>query len=273
MSKLKKALEKAKKARDNNDDISLINEETGNFPLAGIKQAINIPHVEHVTPVYEKVRVQKIDFELARKNRILTTCIGNVAADNIKILRTQLIHNIKESAENTLLIASANPGEGRTTAAINLSISLSQQIDRSVLLVEADLRNPSIHKVLGLDIKFGLSDYLRGKAEITDILINPGLPQLDILPAGKTLPNSSELLGSQRMQLLIKELKRHYSERFIIFDSPPILTCADALVLSRFIDSILMIVEAENTTKEELKRAVELLKDRHIIGTVLNKLK
>lgn len=274
MSKLRKALEKAKQSRQQED---MNYHDTTQEPSASERIATtpgksqNLIAVEKVNPSYHQTKVQPIDFENLEKNRIISICHGNVIADRIKILRTQILNYMREAGGNTLLVASSNPGEGRTVTAINLAIALSQQIDGTVLLVDADLRKPSIHTVLGIDVDKGLSDYLRGKAEIPELLINPGIPRLVILPGGKPIANSSELLGAPRMKLLVKEMKERYADRIIIFDSSPLLASADSMVLSRYIDGILIVVEAEKTTQEDLKRTLELLKERPVIGTVFNK--
>ncbi|HEU20504.1 MAG TPA: exopolysaccharide biosynthesis protein [Deltaproteobacteria bacterium] len=275
MSKLRKALEKAKESRQH-DDASYkeaprqtASESEGMVIMP--ERASHDTAVEKINPSYLQTKVCPIDFENLEKKRIISICHGNMVADRIKILRTQILNHLREAGGNTLLIASANSGEGRTVTAINLAIALSQQIDGTVLLVDSDLRNPSIHTLLGIDVTKGLSDYLRGKAEIPELLINPGIPRLVILPGGKPLVNSSELLGAPKMKLLVKEMKERYADRIIIFDSSPLLDSADSMVLSRFIDGILIVVEAEKTTKEDLKRTLELLKERPVIGTVFNK--
>ena len=274
MSKLRKALEKAKQSRQGDD---MEYHETSQTAPAS-EQIVTLPEKpkdvttgEKVNPSYHQTKVHPIDFENLEKNRIISICHGNRAADRIKILRTQILNYMRDVGGNTLLIASANSGEGRTVTAINLAIALSQQIDGTVLLVDSDLRKPSIHTLLGLDVDKGLSDYLRGKADIPELLINPGIPRLVILPGGKPIANSSELLGAPRMKLLVKEIKERYADRIIIFDSSPLLTSADSFVLSRFIDGILIVVEAEKTTQEDLKRTIELLKERPVIGTIFNK--
>ena len=272
MSKLKKALEKAKEARKDHFE-DLVIDEDRSTPVTSLPVTKQEKPFEKVDPSYVHTKIKHIDFQNLEKNKIISICHGNVVADQLKILRTRILTYLRDAGGNSLLIASANPGEGRTVTAINLAIALSQQIDGTVLLVDADLRKPSIHNLLGFDSDKGLSDYLRGKAEIHDLLVNPGMPRLVVLPGGKPLPNSSEHLGSPRMESLVKELKERYSDRFIIFDSSPLLTSADPLVLSRFVDGILMVVEAEKTTKEELKGAMDLLRDRPIIGTMLNKTK
>lgn len=273
MSKLKKALEKAKEARKNSMEVPIIDREPISSPLQKLSTINQGKRFDKVNPTYHHTKVQHIDFQNLEKNKIISICHGNEVADRIKILRTQILQYLKEVHGNSLLIASANPGEGRTVAAINLAIALSQQIDGTVLLVDADLRKPSVHSLLSLDVDRGLSDYLRGKAEIHELMINPGIPRLVVLPGGKPLPNSSELLGGPQMQYLVQEMKERYADRYIIFDSSPILTSADPLVLSRLVDGILLVVEAEKTNKDDLQRTIELLRDKPIIGTVFNKAK
>ena len=272
MSKLRKALDKAKEAREGLAGDIIIDDKILT-PLRTSPVKKQEKPFEKINPTYHHTVIKQIDFDNLENNKIISICHGNAVADQLKILRTQILSQLKKLKGNSLLITSANPGEGRTVTAINLAITLSQQIDGTVLLVDADLRNPSIHTLLGFDAENGLSDYLRGKAQIADLLVNPGMHRLVVLPGGKAIPNSSEHLGSPRMEALVNELKERYTDRFIIFDSPPLLTSADALVLSRFIDGILMVVEAEKTSKEDLKRAMELLRDQPVIGTVLNKIK
>jgi len=275
MSKLRKALDKARQARkeafiETKDEVYIDN--AGEPTLAFAPETTWETRPEHIRPAYSETKVQNIDFQNLEEKRIISNCHGNPVADRIKILRTQILQTIKENNRgNTLLIASANPGEGRTLIAANLAISLSQQIDGTVLLVDADLRKPSIHDLFELDVEGGLSEYLRKKVALPDILVNPGIPRLVILPGGKPADNSSELLGAPRMQSLVKEIKERYPDRFIIFDSPPLLTSADPLVLARYMDGIIIVVEAEKTKKDDLARIFELLKDRPVIGTVFNK--
>ena len=251
MSKLRKALDKAKEAREGLAGDIIIDDKILT-PLRTSPVKKQEKPLEKINPTYHHTVIKQIDFDNLENNKIISICHGNAVADQLKILRTQILSQLKKLKGNSLLITSANPGEGRTVTAINLAITLSQQIDGTVLLVDADLRNPSIHTLLGFDAENGLSDYLRGKAQIADLLVNPGMHRLVVLPGGKAIPNSSEHLGSPRMEALVNELKERYTDRFIIFDSPPLLTSADSLVLSRFIDGILMVVEAEKTSKRIL---------------------
>jgi len=278
MSKLKKALEKAKEARET-DGHTLVQENKSFQPAAlrghSEKNGINRSDV-HVN--YSETKVQKVDPIFLKKSKIISFFHEKGKPDQIKTMRTQILSKLKEIGGNSLLVTSANPREGKTFASINLSVSISQELDRTVLLVDADLTDPSkkhydfARDFFGIDINKGLSDYLLNEAEISDILLNPGVPKLTILPAGKKLLNSAELLGSPRMESLVNEIKSRYSsDRIVIFDSPSLLTIADPLVLSSYVDGILLIVEEGKTSEDDLKQTMELLNNKPVLGTVLNK--
>ena len=224
-----------------------------------------------INPVYSQTRQQSIDAETLKKNRIVSLMDGDIVSDQLKIMDTQVLNILNERKGNSLIITSPGAGEGKTFTAINLAISLSQKIDRTVLLVDADIRNPSVHKYMGIQAEKGLSDYLLGEADIPDLLINPGIAKLVLFPGGRPMSNSTVLLGAPRMKMLVDELKAKYPERIIIFDTPSLLTSADTLVFCPFVDSILLVVEAEKTSTADMKQAVSLLKDRPLIGTVYNK--
>jgi protein-tyrosine kinase len=269
MSKLKKALERAKEERLQTGQSMGQPED----PIL-VRQAFGAkPEMDRcdVNPTYECTRVVNIDPNHLVRHRVITVCTENPASDQIKILRSEILNGIGELEGNSFLVTSARDGEGKTLTAINLAISIAQELDRTVLLVDANLRKPAVHRYLGLEENFGLSDYLRNKADISTLLVNPGIKKLTVLPAGKPLANSSELLAAPRMEQAVKEMRARYPDRMIIFDTPPVLTSADALALGRFVDGVVLVVEAEKTSKEDLVRVVELLKDRPIVGTVLNK--
>ncbi|OPY90134.1 MAG: Tyrosine-protein kinase YwqD [Syntrophus sp. PtaU1.Bin208] len=273
MSKIQKALEKAKETRgDFFEHLTRDPESSRDFednPSRQRKQR----REEAPAPAYLHTRTLPANFEHLIQNHIIPDCKGSAAANRVKMLRTQILNKMAKEGKNTLLITSANPGEGKTLTAINLAISISQEMDRTTLLVDSDLRKPSIHSYFGFEVDKGLSDYLRKDVPLSDLLVSPGIEKLVVLPGGKPLTNSSELLGSPKMEALVMELKERYEDRFIIFDSCSLLEFADPLVLARFIDGILIVVEAEKTTKNDLKRTFELLKDKPIIGTLLNKLR
>ena len=153
-----------------------------------------------------------------------------------------------------------------------MAISFSQEFDRTVLLVEADLRKPSLKELMGLDADLpGLADHLLDRRPIQEILFRPDVNKLDIIPAGRGLLNSVELLGSQRMRDLVSDLKGRYRAQLIIFDTPPLLVSADAQVFSEMVDAIVMVVEAGRTSMDKINRARKLLDGKNLIGLILNK--
>jgi non-specific protein-tyrosine kinase len=279
MSRLKKALDKAKETRSTSDE-----DVAGRTPNPPQREKTEPPPPEtldrcEINPTCETTPIVDVDPDTLRKNKIISLFHDKEMTDQIKLLRVQILRRMEQLSGNTLLITSAKPREGKTFTAINLGISIAQEMDRTVLLVDADLKHPSMQHsdfasdFFSVNAQKGLSDYLLGQAEIPDLLLNPGIPKLTILPGGGPLSNSAELLGSPRMEMLVKEVKQRYPERFIIFDSSSVLISADPLVFSRFVDGVLLVVEAEKTSKKELGRALELLKDRPIVGTLFNKSK
>ncbi len=275
MSKIKKALDKAKMDRGTGDDIFVEWQEgqSKGADRSGEPHKTRERVRREVNPAYTNTRVLDVDPAILRKNRIVSMCSNDRTADQIKILRTEVLKSMGELGGRTIIVTSPNRGEGKTVTAVNLAVSLAQELDKTVLLVDANLRNPAVHRYLGLNDLPGLSDYLKDKRAVPDLLVNPGINKLTVLPAGKPVQNSSELMGAPRMEALVLAMKERYPDRAIIFDTPSLLTSADPLVLARFVDGVLVVVEAERTSREELRRAMELLEGRKIVGTVLNKVR
>jgi len=164
-------------------------------------------------------------------------------------------------------------GEGKTLTAINLAISLSQEVDKTVLLVDADLRRPAIHEYLGLHKGPGLVDYLSVFSQpIPEVLVHPeSFAKFVVLPGGRQVSEAAELISSPMMVELVEELKHFYPDRYVLFDLPPVLSFADALAFAPLMDGIILVVEKGKTSKEDIHRCLELLKDFPVLGTVLNK--
>ena len=141
-----------------------------------------------------------------------------------------------------------------------------------MLLVDANLRTPSVHNMLGFYPEYGLSDYLLKDVPLNNILVHPeGIPRFVVLPAGYSLANSSEMLSSPKMGRLVDELKHRYPSRIVIFDLPPILNSSDALAFSPLLDATLLVIEDGGTQRNDLKQAFEMMQGVEVIGTVLNK--
>jgi len=278
MSKLKKALELAKKARNTNDKI--LYKDKSRLPAYKEKyEEINPQYQEfHIT--YSKTKVLDIDPRDLIKNKIYSHDRGNWMSEQINILRTQILNKLESIDGNTVIVTSAHPGEGKTFISINLAFSIAQDLGRTVLLVDCDMRPPDSQHFdfatdfFGVRMDKGLSDVLMMQTELSEVLCNPGIERLTIVPGGRPILNSSELLGSIRMEKLVKEMKDRYGkDRIVIFDSPSILKISDPLAFSRFVDGVLLVVESRRTTNSDITKVLELLKDQVILGTVLNKAK
>jgi Mrp family chromosome partitioning ATPase len=178
---------------------------------------------------------------------------------------------MRENGWNLLGVTSPGEKEGKTVTAVNLAISLAMEEGQTVLLVDADLPNPGIHRVLGIGTDQGLAEYLLEDIPLRSLLVHPGLGRLVLLPGGRRLGRSSERLTSPKMVALTVELKHHYPARMVLFDLPPILHSADVLAFSPHLDALLLVVEAGRTQREEIEKALHLLRGIPMIGTVLNK--
>ncbi|MFO0773558.1 MAG: CpsD/CapB family tyrosine-protein kinase [Nitrospiraceae bacterium] len=207
-----------------------------------------------------------------QERRVLSGFTSGPFVDAYKILRTQVVHRLRENHWNTLGITSPGEGEGKTLTAVNLALSLAMEVTQTVLLVDANLRNPTIHQVFGLGDCAGLADYLLDDIPVADLLVNPGIDRFVLMPGGRAIPNSAEFLTSPKMVSLVDEFKNRYQSRIIIFDLPPLLQSADVLAFSPYTDAILLVVEEGKTTVDDVTRAMELTKkSTPILGTVLNK--
>jgi protein-tyrosine kinase len=222
--------------------------------------------------VYTRTRSVAIARSVLRQRRVMAAYGRGPFVDAIKILRTQVLHRLRESNWNVLGVTSPGQGEGKTLTAVNLAVSLAMETTQTVLLVDADLRNPSLQEVFGLKDCPGLADYLLDDQPVEDLLVHPGIDRLVLLPGGRAISNSTEILTSPTMVTLVEEFKDRYPSRIIIFDLPPLLHTADVLAFSPYIDALLLVVEEGKTTAEEVQRSLSLVKNScPVLGTVLNK--
>lgn len=219
---------------------------------------------------YTRTKVLDLRHALLEQNRIVGSNGHDAVADAYKILCIQVMQRLREREGNALAIVSAGQSEGKSLTAINLALSLAREVDQTVLLVDADLRKPSIHRFFGFQPDAGLSDHLISGLPLERILVNPGFDRFVILPGGRPLANSAEMLGSIKMQKLVGELKQRYPERIVIFDLPPVLSVADSLAFAPYVDAALLVVQENRTRREDINRVLEMLTSVEVIGTVLN---
>ncbi len=260
MERIKQALEKARLERQQSGGVSTPSLKSGD---ASAPEAVT----------YTQTRTVHVAEDVLRARRIICGLDQDAFSDAYKILRTQVLQRLREKGWNSLAITSPGLNEGKTLTAINLAASLALEVNYTVLLVDADLRHPGIHRYFGIEAEYGLSDYLTGNKPLSELLVHPQeFPGFVILPGGKPLGNSAEMLNSPKMTRLVEELKARYPSRIVLFDLPPVLSAADALAFSPYVDAALLVVEDGKTQAEDAKRAVDMLQQStNVIGTVLNK--
>ncbi len=197
----------------------------------------------------------------------------SMAAEQLRRLRTIIMKaGVEGHPPKTLLVTSAVAGEGKSLIAANLAMMLAVELHSHALLVDGDLRNPSLGKMFGLQEKKGLANYLNGEAEIEDLFIKTPIERLSLICSGRAAENPVELMGSNKMKTLIEELRSRYEDRFIIFDSSPILATTEPSVLYKMVDGVILIVRAGSTPRESVLQAMRVFEKGKILGVVLNNL-
>jgi len=197
---------------------------------------------------------------------------GSVVSEQFRKLRTQLLTLNLPGQPKTIMVTSASEGEGKTLVSTNLATVLAHDLNSHALLVDADLRNPALSRWFGLSNGRGLSDYLTGGADVPELLLKTKIAKLSILSSGTIRDNPVELIGSKRMEALVNELKSRYSDRYIIFDSSPLLATTEPSVLTKLVDGIILVVRAGVTPRESVKQALTTIDPAKILGIVLNDL-
>ncbi|MGR8929967.1 MAG: CpsD/CapB family tyrosine-protein kinase [Gammaproteobacteria bacterium] len=220
---------------------------------------------------YNQTRILTTDPKQLKENRIISAFPPGPWLESFRMLRTRCLQTMDAMEWKTFAITGTSKQNGTSIIAANLAISIAMELDRTALLVDANFQNPAITGLFGIKSSTGLSDYLLSDAPLNTLLVNPGIDRLVLLPAGKPMFNSTEMLHSPKMVRLVSELRSRYPSRIIIFDMPPLLSQDDTLGFSPYVDSVLLVVEEGRTKSDDLKHASKLLKDINVLGTVLNK--
>jgi protein-tyrosine kinase len=223
-------------------------------------------------------RLHHLDMDvLAKMGFLVPQATQSTLAEECRALKRPLLINAFGNGEggvenaNIIMITSALPGDGKTFITINLGMSMAMEMDTTVLLVDGDVVRPALTQAMGLEDAPGLIDVLDGKMALKDVIVRTDVPKLWVLPAGQAHGQSAELLASGRMREISKELAARYSDRVVLFDSPPVLATSHAGAISRLAGQILMVVEAGKTPQSAIKEAVSHFDSGKIIGMALNK--
>lgn len=185
-------------------------------------------------------------------------------------LKERLVNMARHKGMNLFMVTSSVMGEGKTLVSSNLAISLAQEFDNTVLLIDADLRAPCGHLLFGIDPSPGLSDCLIDGVPLSEALVPTGVGRLSFLPAGRALGNPGELFASSLMKDMLHEMKRRYSDRFIIIDTAPVLPFAETRVLSHMVDGVLLVARENHATVDGVRSTLEAIEGANVLGVVYN---
>lgn len=228
-------------------------------------------------PASGKTTTLAIDTERLRQQN-MTTPDGErtPVSESFRRIKRHILANVANpdapAGTNLVMITSSMPKEGKTFCTINLAISLAMEMDRRVLLVDADVLRPSVSAALGIkQVEKGLMDVLLDGISLADVLCNTNIEKLSLLPAGRRHSHASELLASDAMRAVLKEMAERYHDRIIIFDSPPLLATTESCVLAGLMGQVLVVVEAGQTTEATLREALGRIESNNVVGVLLNK--
>ncbi len=222
--------------------------------------------------VYSSSKIVELSDHAMRANRLITGYEGGPFVDAYKVLRTHIVHQFKHKGWNVLGVSSPSPHEGKTLTAVNLSLAMAMDLAHTVLLVDADLRRPDVHRAFGMERCPGLTEHLFDGVPLEQLLVHPGIGRFVFLPGGRAIANSAEALSSPAMASLVQELKHRYPARVVVFDLPPLLSRADVLGFGPHMDALLLVAEEGRTASTDIERVMTMLKGSvPVIGAVLNK--
>ncbi|WP_353117820.1 XrtA-associated tyrosine autokinase [Nitratidesulfovibrio sp.] len=268
MSRIEEALERARREQQRPA-------EGGSGPPSGPLLPALIPTVpppfrESTPPPDAQAESPRRQVRLDSK-LIAAAGFGSPLGEEYRKLKERIVHMARRGGSmNMFMVTSSVMGEGKTLVSANLAISLAQEFDSTVLLVDADLRAPSSHLLFGVDTSPGLSECLLDNVPLSQALVPTGVGRLSFLPAGRQLQNPGELFASSRMEIMLQEMKRRYSDRYIIIDTAPVLPFAETRILSRIVDGVLLVARENMASVDGLRSTFEAIEGANVLGVVYN---
>jgi protein-tyrosine kinase len=216
-------------------------------------------------------RAAATDPEIIERNHVLLGVSDVAVARAYKILRTRVLHRLAANGWRSVGITGTTVGEGKSLTAINLALALAQEVNTWVFLVDLDLQRSQVGGYLGMNVDFGLTDYLTGQCELDQCVYDIGVRRLAVIPNVRRAENSSEFLTSPRMGEFVRTLTDENPRRVIVFDMPPLLASDDVLAFGPRADSHLLVVSQGHTARRTMANCKEMLAEMNVIGVVLNR--
>lgn len=203
-------------------------------------------------------------------NKVVASNLINPVSEYYRLLRTKTLREMAKSDMKVIGVTGPSSSAGKTLTATNLAVAIAMEPNHSCLLIDADLRKPSVHKLFGLSPQSGLVEFIQGKASLEEAVIRPGIDKLGIITNTESRLGSSDLLMSNPVLDMLNQLREAEDGLVTIFDLPPVFVGDDAVAITGKLDGVLVVVDSGRTTKEQLSTTLELLKDVNVIGCVLN---
>lgn len=198
------------------------------------------------------------------------TAPDSIDAEVFNVIKGHILFPKDGQRRRTIMVTSAFPGEGKTLVAANLAVNLAMGVREKVLLVDCDLRRPSLHKMLGYRNDAGLHDYLTGKRTLEELLIKTKIEKLTLLTAGKPAARPADLLASSTMKRFLADMKEKSDDLFVVLDGAPCHVMAEAAVLANYVDGIVFVIMAKRSPRQVIKESTERLGREKILGIVFN---
>jgi protein-tyrosine kinase len=229
------------------------------------------PHREDEAAVSSEPGSTGISLDRIDPNLVSVVNPHSVETEIFKVLRSKILFPASGEPPRSIMVTSAVPGEGKSFVAANLAVNMAQSIEDHVLLMDCDLRRPTMHRLFGLRRLKGLSEHLADGNKIEDLLIKTGLGKLSIFPSGTPPYNPSEVLSSAKMVKLLDELKTRYQDRYLIIESPPPMLAPETIAIAKQVDAIIVVIKFGSTPMDAVEELIDNLGKEKIIGAVINR--
>ncbi len=220
---------------------------------------------------YTRTPVIEVPDATLQQHRIVAQNKGDPNGRRFQLLRAKILQQMRRRNWTTLAITSPTEGSGKTLVAINLAISMAQEGNQSVLLVDLDLGNPCLYRYFNLQPRFGIHDYLEGRCVLEDTFVNPGISGLVLAPGRPNAGSASDQMARPVVRSMVEEVKHRYKSRVVIFDLPPVLLADDVMVFLPNVDCSLLVIEAGAVNRGQLNQTLDIFGSNPVLGTVLNK--
>ncbi|NJN52782.1 MAG: CpsD/CapB family tyrosine-protein kinase [Gammaproteobacteria bacterium] len=236
------------------------------------RESLAVPRVVPASHAIRRLRdIHPLPEATCDRQRLVLGAEGDETAAAYRVIRSRMLQWLDAEGKSVVAMVSAAHDEGKTLSAVNLALCLAQDTNHTVLLVDLDLRSPSVHRYLELDVAHGLERFIDGTAVLEDLFVPVLNSRLVVLPCLSPVPGASEILAGQGIRNLVAELRLRYADRIILFDLPPALVGDEALVFLPLADAVLVVIGEGTTRKDHLVRLAEVVGEIPVIGSILNR--